>query len=134
MDKTTVSLRQYFNLYELALSYEGKTPKTLDIYLRNLNRFERHLAGEFQREPNLADFTPDAVMAFIMALKTGQRYQAPLQDAIEPAHQRRHPRPARAHLERLRHLAAREAPYPHELAAGSAPTQTTATYYRAAHR
>ena len=34
MVRTTVSLREYFKLYELALSYEGKTPKTLDIYLR----------------------------------------------------------------------------------------------------
>jgi site-specific recombinase XerD len=75
MDKTSVSLSQYFKLYELALSYEGKTPKTLDIYLRNLERFERHLAHELQHEPSLLDFTPDAVMDYIMALKTGQRYQ-----------------------------------------------------------
>ena len=75
MDKTTFSLSQYFKLYELALSYEGKTPKTLDIYLSNLNRFERHLAQELRHEPSLVDFTPDAVMAYVLALKTGERYK-----------------------------------------------------------
>jgi integrase/recombinase XerD len=75
MAKTSVSLKQYLKLYELALSYEGKTPKTLDIYLRNLTRFERHLAQQLEREPTLADVTSDAVMDYILALKSGQRYE-----------------------------------------------------------
>ncbi len=43
MAKDTTSLAAYFDLYRLALSYEGKSPKTVATYFANLNQFARHL-------------------------------------------------------------------------------------------
>ena len=33
MSKLSVSLNEYLHLYELGLAYEGKTTKTLSVYL-----------------------------------------------------------------------------------------------------
>jgi hypothetical protein len=43
-----VALAEYYKLYQLALSYEGKSPKTIVVYFSNMNRFLRPavFAGE----------------------------------------------------------------------------------------
>jgi hypothetical protein len=74
MNKNDVLLSEYVKLYELALSYEGKTPATLSIYMSNLRRFCRHLEAQLQHPPALSDFTPDAVMEYVVAMKTGPKY------------------------------------------------------------
>ena len=40
-----VALVEYYELYQLALSYEGKSAKTIVVYFSNLNRFLRYLQG-----------------------------------------------------------------------------------------
>ena len=75
MNKNDVLLREYVKLYELALSYEGKTPATLRIYLMNLGHFCRCLEERLQRPPALADFTTDAVVAYVMDLKQAPSYE-----------------------------------------------------------
>jgi hypothetical protein len=62
MGKDNTPLSAYFDLYHLALSYEGKTPSTLAVYRANLNQFARHTESKLGRPPVLSDFTPDAVM------------------------------------------------------------------------
>ncbi len=49
MAKDNTPLAAYFDLYRLALSYEGKSPRTLAIYFSNLNRFAKHLEGRLGR-------------------------------------------------------------------------------------
>lgn len=75
MNKNDVQLREYVKLYELALSYEGKTPATLRIYLSNLGHFCRCLEERLQRPPVLSDFTTDAVVAYVMELKHAASYE-----------------------------------------------------------
>ena len=43
MAKDSTPLTAYFDLYRLALSYEGKSPKAVATYFANLNQFARHL-------------------------------------------------------------------------------------------
>ena len=75
MNKNDVLLREYVKLYELALSYEGKTPATLRIYLMNLGHFCRCLEERLQRPPTLADFTTDTVVAYVTDLKLAPSYE-----------------------------------------------------------
>ena len=49
MSKDNTPLSAYFDLYKLALSYEGKSPKTLATYLANLHQFARHLESKLGR-------------------------------------------------------------------------------------
>ncbi len=65
MDKENTPFGVYFDPYQLALSYEGNSPKTLATYLANLNQFACHLQAKVGRAPVLADFTPDVVMGYI---------------------------------------------------------------------
>jgi hypothetical protein len=71
-----VALAEYYKLYQLALSYEGKSPKTIVVYFSNLNRFLRYLQTKLEREPLLSDFNADAVMAYIVHLKTVGKYES----------------------------------------------------------
>ena len=73
MAKDTTALAAYFDLYRLALSYEGKSPKTLETYFSNLNRFAKHLEGRLGRPPVLSDFTPDNVVDFVSVRKLEPR-------------------------------------------------------------
>ena len=75
MNKNDVQLREYVKLYELALSYEGKTPSTLRIYLGNLARFCRYLDERLQHAPVLSDFTTDFVVAYVTDLKLAPSYE-----------------------------------------------------------
>jgi len=75
MNKNDVLLREYVKLYELALSYEGKTPDTLSIYLKNLAAFCRYLEERLQKPPMLSDFTTDAVVAYVTDLRLGPSYE-----------------------------------------------------------
>jgi site-specific recombinase XerD len=75
MNKNDVLLREYVKLYELALSYEGKTPATLRIYLMNLGHFCRYLEERLQQPPALSHFTTDAVVAYVMDLKHAPSYE-----------------------------------------------------------
>jgi site-specific recombinase XerD len=74
MSKDSTPLSAYFDLYQLALSYEGKSPKTLATYLANLHQFARHLESKAGRPAVLSDFTPDAVMDYIAARKQEPKY------------------------------------------------------------
>ena len=90
MNKNDVLLGEYVKLYELALSYEGKTPATLSIYMSNLRRFCRYMETALQRPAILSDFTPDAVIAYVTALKNARSYEdhptkAPSDKPISPA-------------------------------------------------
>ena len=75
MSKMSVSLNEYLHLYELGLAYEGKTAKTLSVYLSNLRRFTSFLNHQLEREPLLSDLTPDAVMEYVAAMKIGPKYE-----------------------------------------------------------
>jgi len=79
MSKNPVALSEYYKLYELALSYEGKSPKTLIVYFSNMNRFLRFLRAKREREPLLADLDEQAIMDYVASLKQGSpngRYAA----------------------------------------------------------
>jgi len=67
--KNPLPLSQYFQLYELAIAYEGKSQKTQTIYLSNLNPFLHFLQAKLERIPLLADLTPEAVMEYVASLK-----------------------------------------------------------------
>ena len=49
--KDSTPLSAYFDLYQLALSYEGKSPKTPAIYPANLHQLARHLESKAGRPP-----------------------------------------------------------------------------------
>jgi site-specific recombinase XerD len=71
-----VALAEYYKLYQLALSYEGKSPKTIVVYFSNMNRFLRYLQAKLEREPLLSDLDSDAVMAYIVHLKTVGKFES----------------------------------------------------------
>jgi len=73
--KDTTPLREYFALYELALSYEGKSPKTIATYLSNLKRFANHMEAKLGRPPVLTDLSPDAVVDFVGFRKAVPKYE-----------------------------------------------------------
>ncbi len=75
MSKNPVALSEYYKLYELALSYEGKSPKTLIVYFSDLNRFLRFMKAKLEREPALADLNEQAVMDYVASLKQGGKWQ-----------------------------------------------------------
>ena len=69
MAKENTPCRAYSDLYQLDLSYEGKSPKTLSTQPANLNQFARHLQNKAGRPPVSPGLTPDAVMDYIAAYK-----------------------------------------------------------------
>ena len=91
MNKNDVLLSEYVKLYELALSYEGKTPATLSIYMSNLRPLlPLHGEQSLQHPAALSDFTPDAVIAYVTALKNARSYadhptKAPSDKPLSPA-------------------------------------------------
>jgi hypothetical protein len=75
MSKAAVALSEYIRLYEFDLTYEGKTPNTLRVYINNLNRVCQYLHEALERPPVLSDLTPDAVIAYATAMRSKPKYQ-----------------------------------------------------------
>jgi len=77
MSKNRVALSEYYKLYELALSYEGKSPKTLIVYFSDMNRFLRFLKAKLEREPVLADLEPILIQHLSIDDQTASKLNKP---------------------------------------------------------
>ena len=72
--KTAVTLEQTYQFYDLSLSYEGKRPKTIGVYLAVLRRFLAYLK-ERSETPLVKDLNTETVMEYIAHLKKVGKFE-----------------------------------------------------------